>query len=78
MSRHLAARWTLRYPIIVPDVDACMGDNICGPAILRVPPWVSNPLGRYYLYFVDHKGDYIRLAVADELHGPWTMHTPGG
>jgi hypothetical protein len=55
-----------------------MGDNICGPAILRVPPWVSNPLGRYYLYFVDHKGDYIRLAVADELHGPWTMHTPGG
>ncbi|MBT6276963.1 MAG: hypothetical protein HOI95_22870, partial [Chromatiales bacterium] len=77
MSRHLTARRTLRHPIIVPDMDARMGDNICGPAILRVPPWVPNPLGRYYLYFADHKGDYIRLAVADELHGPWTMHTPG-
>tara|TARA_B100001094_G_scaffold19577_1_gene16699 strand:- start:2046 stop:2924 length:879 start_codon:yes stop_codon:yes gene_type:complete len=42
-----------------------------------VPDWVSNPLGKYYLYFADHKGLYIRLAYADELTGPWQIHAPG-
>ncbi|MEM9175636.1 MAG: hypothetical protein AAGC67_10410, partial [Myxococcota bacterium] len=31
----------------------------------------------YYLYFADHKGDRIRLAYADRLEGPWTLHPPG-
>ncbi|MDE2486324.1 MAG: hypothetical protein KGO51_02915, partial [Alphaproteobacteria bacterium] len=35
------------------------------------------PLGRYYLYFADHKGGYIRLAFADALEGPWRIHGPG-
>ena len=42
-----------------------------------MPNWVENPLGRYYLYFADHKGRYIRLAYADELTGPWQIHDPG-
>ena len=45
--------------------------------MIRVPEWVSEPLGRYYLYFADHKGAYIRLAYADEPTGPWRVHPPG-
>ena len=64
-------------PIITPDMDGRMGSNIAGPSLIRVPDWVENPLGRYYLYFADHRGTYIRLAYADDLAGPWTMHEPG-
>jgi hypothetical protein len=38
---------------------------------------VTSPLGRYYLYFAHHKGVYIRLAVADDLKGPWRIHRSG-
>jgi hypothetical protein len=54
-----------------------VGHNVQGPSLIRVPDWVKNPLGRYYLYFADHKGDHIRLAVADALEGPWRIHDPG-
>ncbi|SVE31246.1 uncharacterized protein METZ01_LOCUS484100, partial [marine metagenome] len=64
-------------PIIRPHMDRAMGSNIAGPSLIRVPDWIPNPLGRYYLYFADHRGTYIRLAYADALTGPWTMHEPG-
>ena len=64
-------------PIIRPHMDARMGDNINGPSLIRVPHWLDNPLGRYYLYFGHHKGDYIRLAFADKLSGPWATYGPG-
>ena len=49
-------------PIITPATDPSIGHNIQGPSLVRVPDWVPNRLGRYYLYFADHKGAYIRLA----------------
>ena len=64
-------------PIIRPNMDARMGDNINGPSLIRVPDWVERPLGRYYLYFAHHDGRYIRLAYADDLHGPWQTYEPG-
>lgn len=64
-------------PIISPDTDASIGHNIQGPSLIRVPDWVPNRLGQYYLYFADHKGSYIRLAYADRLEGPWKVHQPG-
>ncbi len=64
-------------PIIRPNMDRQMGSNINGPSLIRVPDWVEDPLGRYYLYFAHHNGAYIRMAYADELAGPWKMHTPG-
>lgn len=64
-------------PIVRPDMDARMGDNVNGPSLIRVPDWVRNPLGRYYLYFAHHDGHYIRLACADRLEGPWRTHEPG-
>ena len=67
----------LDEPIIRPHLDDRMGSNINGPSLIRAPGWIEAPLGRYYLYFADHKGAYIRLAVADRLTGPWRMHTPG-
>ena len=64
-------------PIIRPDMDARMGDNINGPSLIRAPDWLPAPLGRYYLYFGHHDGRYIRLAYADSVAGPWRMHEPG-
>src|SRR4051812_7574045 len=64
-------------PIIRPNMDARMGDNINGPSLIRIPDWIEQPLGRYYLYFAHHDGRYIRLAYADDLHGPWQTHEPG-
>lgn len=64
-------------PIIHPHMDERMGDNLCNPSVIRVPDWTPGRLGRYYLYFSHHKGRYIRMAYADTLTGPWTMHEPG-
>ncbi len=51
--------------------------NINGPSLIRMPDWVENSLGKYYLYFAHHRGSYIRLAYADEIEGPYTVHRPG-
>ena len=64
-------------PILTPESHPAAGDNVQGPSVVRIPDWVQNPLGRYYLYFAGHKGDRIRLAYADDLKGPWTLHHPG-
>lgn len=65
-------------PLIRPEMlPGSDGTNICGPSLIRVPAWVPNPLGKYYLYFADHGGKYIRLAYADRLEGPWKIHEPG-
>ena len=65
-------------PIIRPEMlPGNDGVNIAGPSLIRVPSWLPNPLGRYYLYFADHRGAYIRLAYADRLEGPWKIHVPG-
>ncbi len=64
-------------PIITPEMDTRMGGNIQGPSLIKVPDWVETPLGNYYLYFADHRGTYIRMAYADEVTGPWTVHSPG-
>lgn len=64
-------------PIITPKTDASIGTNINGPSLIKVPGWVEKPLGKYYLYFADHSGKYIRLAYSDTLQGPWKIHAPG-
>ncbi|HEU5086136.1 MAG TPA: hypothetical protein VFT99_01780, partial [Roseiflexaceae bacterium] len=66
-----------RNPLITAAMSPTIGDNINGPSVIRVPDWVDQPLGRYYLYFAHHGGDHIRLAYADALDGPWTIYAPG-
>lgn len=64
-------------PIIRPHMDARMGGNINGPSLIRAPDWLERPLGRYYLFFGNHCGHYIRLAHADDLLGAWRTYEPG-
>lgn len=64
-------------PIIEASMSPSLGNKINGPSLIRVPGWVKNPLGKYYLYFAHHKGKFIRLAYADELSGPWRIHESG-
>lgn len=67
----------LDRPIIGPDLHPSIGVNIQGPSLIRVPDWVTSPLGAYYLYFADHKGAFIRLAYANALAGPWSIYPAG-
>jgi hypothetical protein len=53
------------------------GDNIDGPSLIRTPKWLKGSLGRYYLYFAHHGGQYIRLAYANSVTGPYTVYQPG-
>jgi hypothetical protein len=64
-------------PLITPATCATLGDNINGPSVIRVPDWLPNPFGRYYLYFANHQGRQIRLSYADDLQGPWRIYAPG-
>ena len=54
----------IQNPIITPSLDPRMGQNINGPSLIRVPDWLPNRLGNYYLYFAHHQGQYIRLAYS--------------
>ena len=64
-------------PLVHDAMDPSLGGNINGPSLIRVPQWVTRPLGRYYLYFAHHSGRFIRLAFSDDLPGPWTIYRPG-
>lgn len=64
-------------PIITPSMLGNADENINGPSLIRAPEWLKNRLGKYYLYFAHHEGLHIRLAYADDLHGPWKIYTPG-
>ncbi|WP_296701437.1 hypothetical protein [Algoriphagus sp.] len=65
-------------PIITPEmIMNDDGENINGPSLIKVPDFISNPLGKYYLYFSHHAGEYIRLAYSDYLQGPWKIYEPG-
>lgn len=64
-------------PIIDYNSSPTLGLKINGPSLIRVPTWISNPLGKYYLYFAHHDGKFIRLAYADRIAGPWAVFEPG-
>lgn len=53
------------------------GANINGPSLIKVPEWLPNKLGHYYLYFAHHEGQYIRLAYADDLQKSWKVYDKG-
>ncbi len=64
-------------PLLIANHPPSIGANLNGPSVIRVPDWIKNPLGRYYLYFAHHQGLYIRLAYADSIFGPWKVFEPG-
>jgi hypothetical protein len=73
----LEARRLAGNPILHRDTTPGAGRNINGPSLIAAPPWLEQPLGRYYLYFAHHRGTFIRLATADRLDGPWSVYQPG-
>ena len=64
-------------PLVTVKSSATLGANVNGPTVIRVPSWVKQPLGKYYMYFGNHRGVFIRLAYADAVTGPWKIHEPG-
>lgn len=64
-------------PLLTVASSPSLGGNVNGPTVIRVPDWVERPLGRYYMYFANHMGTFIRLAYADAIAGPWKIHEPG-
>ena len=64
--------------VLITPKNSKAGDNICGPCVIRVPEWVKNPLGKYYMYFARHSssnmsGAFIRFAYSNSPKGPWTV-----
>ena len=51
--------------------------SINGPSMIRVPNFVPNPLGSYYLYFSHHDGKSIHIAHSHYVGGPFTVHPAG-
>jgi len=73
----LNARRLERNPLITIQSSSTLGGNVNGPTVIRVPDWIDRPLGKYYMYFANHMGDFIRLAYADNVEGPWRIYEPG-
>lgn len=76
-TRRVEARRFAENPLITVRSSPTLGGNVNGPTVIRVPAWLPNPLGKYYMYFANHMGDFIRLAYADRVTGPWRIHEPG-
>jgi len=64
-------------PIIKPNMKGNIESNINGPSLIKAPDWLPHRLGKYYLYFAHHKGNFIRLAYAENLEGSWKIYEPG-
>ena len=64
-------------PLITVRSSSTLGGNVNGPTVIRVPEWIERPLGTYYMYFANHMGDFVRLAYADAIEGPWKIYEPG-
>jgi hypothetical protein len=78
IGQEVKLKWFDKNPIITPaSLPGAEGEDINGPSLIKVPDWIHNKLGNYYLYFAHHKGKYIRLAYANDLEGPWKIYQPG-
>ncbi len=58
------------------------GENIDGPSVIRIPDWIPgserpDAAAKYYIYFANHRGSYIRMAWASELQGSWNLFNTG-
>ncbi len=76
-AQEVSATRLAQNPLITVNTSFSLGSNVNGPTVIRVPDWVDRPLGRYYMYFANHMGEFIRLAYADAVTGPWRVYEPG-
>ncbi|UXP33885.1 hypothetical protein N6H18_07995 [Reichenbachiella agarivorans] len=86
-AKYTAIRQEASQPLITQQMFAEVGvegegENINGPSVIRVPDWIRkkdrvNPKAQYYMYFAHHAGDYIRMAWAANIEGPWHLYQIG-
>lgn len=76
-----AVRMNDGNPIIEPTMfsNSRDGYSINGPSLIRVPEWIpmderADMSAQYYLYFAHHSGNYIRMAWAAYIEGPYTLY----
>ena len=50
--------------VLISPKNSKSGSNICGPSVIRVPKWVKNPLGKYYMYFARHSSSSMGAAFS--------------
>tara|TARA_Y100000592_G_scaffold1325_1_gene2084 strand:+ start:880 stop:2427 length:1548 start_codon:yes stop_codon:yes gene_type:complete len=79
LKEHRINHWAYPGPLLIniKTFSNNDGENINGPSLIKVPDWVENPLGKYYLYFAHHRGEYIRMAYSDSITGPYTLYEGG-
>ncbi|MEQ9302821.1 MAG: hypothetical protein RJQ14_02815, partial [Marinoscillum sp.] len=58
------------------------GENINGPSLIHVPSWIApanraDSSAQYYLYFAHHSDDYVRMAWAANIEGPYHLYQVG-
>lgn len=75
--KSITAQRCAANPLIDFKTSPSLGENINGPSVIKAPAWLTKPLGKFYMYFADHRGGYIRLAYADAVQGPWKIYEPG-
>lgn len=63
-------------PILHAGLCPSLGDNLNGATLVKAPPALAAP-APWLLYFAHHKGDHIRLALAERAEGPWRIHAGG-
>ncbi|RMD73891.1 MAG: hypothetical protein D6820_17845, partial [Lentisphaerae bacterium] len=66
-----------KNPLILAEQVELTGFNTNGPSIIKVPDWLPNALGRYYLYFAGHNAKNIAMAWSDSPEGPFTLFSRG-
>ena len=64
-------------PIVRPDMDGRMGDNVNGPSLFAHRAGSRARSGATTCTSGTTTGRYSRLAYADDLAGPWRSHLPG-
>lgn len=56
------------------DLSYAPTGDIVHPTIVKMEGRVTNPLGKYYLYYSPHKHEGISMAYSDSMRGPWTEY----
>lgn len=87
-GRFLVSQMNNGHPIVTEAMFQGLGatekefENINGPSVIRIPDWIAagdraDPSAVYYLYFAHHDGEYIRMAWAADISGPWALYDVG-
>ena len=64
-------------PVVSVPRQKILAGNANGPSLIKLPSWIKNKLGKYYMYFGHHDGKQIQMAYSNAVEGPYTVYEPG-